>query len=68
MEKYDESPRIFYENKGQVNLKNTERKVVGYLYLNRISKQSNGIDQYMKHVNQLYQEIEVQNLTDFRHF
>jgi hypothetical protein len=68
LEKYDESPGIYYENKGQVKLYNTERKVVVYLNLKRIREHSNGIDQYMKHVNNLCEEIEVQNWTDCHHF
>jgi hypothetical protein len=40
LEKYDESTGIYYENKGQVNLYNTEWQVVVYVDLKGISRQS----------------------------
>jgi hypothetical protein len=68
MENYDESPGIYYENKGQVNLYNTEWKVVVYVNLKKIRNQSNDIDQYIKHISKLCQETEVQNWADCHHF
>jgi hypothetical protein len=68
LERYDESPGIYYENKGQVNLYNTEWQVVVYIDLSGISSQSNKIEQYVKHINKLCQEIAVQNWTDCYHF
>jgi hypothetical protein len=68
LEKYDESTGIYYENKGQVNLYNTEWQVVVYIDLKGISSQSNEVDQYIKHKNKLCQEIVVQNWTDCYHF
>jgi hypothetical protein len=68
LEKYDESTGIYYENKGQVNLYNTEWQVVVYNDLKGISSQSNEVDQYIKHINKLCQEIAAQNWTDCYHF
>jgi hypothetical protein len=68
VEKYEESPGIYYQNKGQMNLYNTEWSVVVYVDLKKIDTQSQGLDQYIKHVNKLCQDIEVQNLTDCHHF
>jgi hypothetical protein len=68
MEKYDESPGIYYENKPQVNLYNTDWKTVVYVNLGKLCNQSNGADQYIQHVNKLCQETSVQNWTDCYHF
>jgi hypothetical protein len=64
LENYDQSPGIYYENKGQVNLYNTEWQVVVYVDLKRISSQSDEIELYIKHINKLCHEITVQNWTD----
>jgi hypothetical protein len=68
LEKYDQSPGIYYENKGHVNLYNTEWQVVVYVDLKGINSQSQEIEQYIKHINKLCQEIAVQNWTDCYHF
>jgi hypothetical protein len=53
LENYDQSPRIYHENKGQINLYNTESQVVVYVDLKGISSQSDDIQQYIKHINKL---------------
>jgi hypothetical protein len=68
VERYDESPGIYYENKGQVNLYNTEWQVVVYVDLKETSNQSHEVEMYIKHINYLCQEIAVQNWTDCYHF
>lgn len=69
VEKYDESPGIYYGNKGQANLYNTEWKtVVVYVNIRKMNNQSNSLDQYIKHIVKLCQEIEAHNLTDCDHF
>jgi hypothetical protein len=68
LEQYDESLGIYYENKGQITLYNTEWSVVVYVNLEGINKQSDVIDPYIKHVSNLCQEIGVQNWTDCHHF
>lgn len=45
MEKYEESPGIYYLNKSQTNLYNTESSVVVYINLKKINTQSQGIEQ-----------------------
>jgi hypothetical protein len=54
--------------KPNISLYNTEWSVVICVNLTKIDTQSQGIDQYIKHVNKLCQEIEVQNWTDCHHF
>jgi len=39
-----------------------------YVNIGKMNNQSNNLDQYIKHINRLCQEIEVQNLTDCHHF
>jgi hypothetical protein len=68
MEPYGESTGIYYENKGQLNLYNTEWQVVVYTNLKGIDSQSNEIAQYLKHINKLCPEITIQNWTDGYNF
>jgi hypothetical protein len=68
LERYDGSTRIYFENKGQVHLYNTEWQVIVYIDLKGISNQSNEIERYIKHIDKLCQEIVVQNWTDCYHF
>jgi hypothetical protein len=68
LEKYSDSTGIYYENKGQLNLYNTEWQVVVYTDLKGIDSQSYEIAQYIKHINKLCQDIAVQNWTDCHHF
>jgi hypothetical protein len=68
VEKYDESPGIYYENKGQASLFNTEGKTIVYINLGKLSTQSRKLEQYIRHVEKLCQEIEMRNLTDCNHF
>jgi hypothetical protein len=66
--KYDQSPGIYYENKGQVNLYNTEWQVVVYVDLQRISSQSEDTERYINHIDKFCREPTVQNWTDCYHF
>jgi hypothetical protein len=68
VEKYSESTGIYYENKGQLNLYNTEWQVIVYTNLKGIESQSNEISQYIKHINKLCQDMTVQNWRDCYHF
>jgi hypothetical protein len=68
LDKYDDSTGIYYKNKGQVNLYNTEWQVVVHHDLKGISIQSTEIDKYVKHANRLCQELAIQNWTDCYHF
>jgi hypothetical protein len=53
LENYEKSPGIYYENKGQLILYNTEWQVVMYVDLKGISSQSDETEQYVKHINKL---------------
>jgi hypothetical protein len=44
MEKYDESPGIYFENKGQASLYNTEWITVVYVNLKQTTKQSGALE------------------------
>jgi hypothetical protein len=68
VDKYDDSTGIYYENKGQVNLYNTEWQVVVYHDLKGINIQSSEIDIYVKYINNLCRKLVIQNWTDCHHF
>jgi hypothetical protein len=68
LEKYELSPGIYFESTGEVSLYNTEWKVVVYVDLKGVKTQSEEIENYIKHVNKLCNEIAVQNWTDCYHF
>jgi hypothetical protein len=67
LESYDGSTGIYFESKGQVHLYNTEWQVIVYINLREISSQSNEIEQYIKHIDKLCQELVVQNWTNCYH-
>jgi hypothetical protein len=67
-EKYDESTGIYYENRGHVNLYNTQWQTIVYIDLKGINSQSSEIDQYVRPINKLGQEIAIRNWTDCYHF
>jgi hypothetical protein len=45
LEKYDESPGIYFENKGQASLYNTEWRTVVYVNLQQTTNQSGALEQ-----------------------
>jgi hypothetical protein len=68
IEKYDESPGLYYEHLGETTLYNTEWKTVVYVSLEQTDSKTNQLGQYIEHVNRLCHATEVQNWTDCSHF
>jgi hypothetical protein len=69
VDKYDESPGVYYENIGEVSLYNTEWKtVVLYVNLRNADRESERLGQYINHVNKLCLTNDVRNWTDCNHF
>jgi hypothetical protein len=64
LEKYGQSPGIYYEYMGQVNLYNTEWQVLLYDDLLGIRSQSNEIALYIKYINKLCEEIQTNKQTN----
>ena len=56
IERYDESPGIYYENKGVSVLYNVEWRTVVYVNLNKINNQTLTLRQYLHHVEILSNE------------
>jgi hypothetical protein len=54
--KYVESSGIYYENLREVTLSNTEWKTVVYLHLNYMDQESGRIEQYVDHINKLFDD------------
>jgi hypothetical protein len=68
IEKYDESPGLYYELLGEANLYNTEWKTVVYVNLKQTEGETEELGQYIRHIYILCQATEVQNWTDCNHF
>jgi hypothetical protein len=67
-EKYDESPGIYFENKGQATLYNTEWKTIAYVNLKQTMNQTVVLEQYIGHINRLCHELDFKNWTECNHF
>jgi hypothetical protein len=68
VERYDDSPRIYFESKGHAKLYNSEWKTLIYINLKETTNQSVSVGQYLKHIKQLCQETEIRNWTECNHF
>jgi hypothetical protein len=68
LERYDESPGVYYENKGVAVLCNTPWRTVAYVNLNKIGNETFVLRQYVHHVDILCQKTVVRNLTGCAHF
>ena len=68
IERYDESPGIYYENKGVSVLYNVEWRTVVYVNLNKIDNQTLTLRQYLHHVEILCQMSVIRNWTGCAHF
>jgi hypothetical protein len=68
IEKYDESPGMYYENKGIAVLYNAAWKTIVYVNLNKIDNESLAMRQYVHHVDMLCQMSIVRNWTGCAHF
>jgi hypothetical protein len=68
VEKYDESPGIYYENKGVAVLYNIAWMTVVYVNLNKIYNETVMLRQYVHHVEMLCQMTAIRNWTGCAHF
>jgi hypothetical protein len=68
IEKYDESPGVYYENKGMANLYNVEWKSIVYVKLNGVSNETLALRQYLHHIDVLCQTALIRNWTGCTRF
>jgi hypothetical protein len=68
LEVYKESPGIYYENRGQASFYTTNWKTVVYVDLKHTINQSIVIEQYVRHINRLCQELTVKTWTECNYF
>lgn len=68
IDKYDESPGIYYESKGVVVLYNVARKIIVYVKLYKIDNETLALRQYVHHVDMLCQMTIIRNSTGCTHF
>jgi hypothetical protein len=61
IEKYDESPGVYYENKGMANLYNVEWKTIVYVNLNGVGNETLALRQYLHHIDVLCQTAFIRN-------
>ena len=68
IEKHDESPGIYYENRGVAVLYNNAWRIVVCVNLNRIDNETMVLRQYVQHVDALCQMTVIRNWTGCAHF
>jgi hypothetical protein len=68
VEKYDESPGLYYENKGVAVLYNMVWKTIVYVDLNKLDNETLMLGQYVHHVEMLCQTSVIRNWTGCTHF
>ena len=68
IERYDESPGIYYENKGVAVLNNTVWRTIVYVNLNKTDNETLALRQYVHHVDTLCQMTVIRNWTGCAHF
>ena len=68
IEKYDESPGIYYENKGVAVLYNIEWRTNVYVDLIKTDNETIALKQYVKNFDVLWQNTVIRNWTRFAHF
>jgi hypothetical protein len=68
IERYDESPAVYYENKGVANLYIVEWKTIAYVKLNGIENETLALRQYLHHIDVLCQTTSIINWTGCSHF
>jgi hypothetical protein len=68
IESYDKSPGIYYESKGTAILFNVVWKIIVYVDLNEIDKETMALKQYVHHVELLCQTSIIRNWTGCAHF
>jgi hypothetical protein len=68
IEKYDESPGLYYENKGIAVLYNMVWKTIVYVNLNKLDNETMVLRQYAHHVEMLCHMSIIRNWTGCAHF
>jgi hypothetical protein len=68
IDRYDESPGLYYELLGETALYNSKWKTIVYVNLKETDSQTEQLGQYISYVNKLCTLTEVQNWTDCKHF
>ena len=68
IERYDESPGFYYENKGVSVLYNIAWRTIVYVNLNKINNENLVLRHYVHHVDILCQMTVVRNWTGCAHF
>jgi hypothetical protein len=68
VEKFEESPGLYYVNKGIVNLYTTTWNTIVYVDLNAEDLEVNTLDSYINHVDRLCNSVEVKNWTGCSQF
>ncbi|KDR16722.1 hypothetical protein L798_09562 [Zootermopsis nevadensis] len=68
VDRYDESPGVYYEHLGEATFYNTEWKTVVYVNLKQTDSETDLLGQYINYVNKLCHATEIQNSTDCHHF
>jgi hypothetical protein len=68
LEKYDESPGLYYELLGEAVLYNTEWKTIVYVSLKESDSNTEQLGQYINFVNKLCKSTEAQDWTSCNHF
>ena len=68
MEKFEESPGLYYIDKGTVNLYNTVWKTIVYVDLKAENLEKDSLNLYIKHVDRLCNSVEVKNWTGYSQF
>jgi len=68
MEQFEESPGLYYVDKGTVNLYTTMWKTIVYVDLNAENLEVDALGLYINHVDRLCNSIEVKNWTGCSQF
>jgi hypothetical protein len=68
VEEFEESPGLFYVNKGTVILYNTSWKTIIYINLKEENIEIDSLRAYMGHVDKLCSSMEIRNLTGCSQF
>jgi hypothetical protein len=68
VEKFEESPGLYYVDKGIVNLYSTTWKTIVYVDLNAKDLEVDALGMYINHVDRLRNVMEVKNWTGYGQF
>ena len=68
IEEFEESPGLFYVDRGTVNLYNTSWETLVYVNLEEEKTEIDSLRSYISHVDKLCNSVEVRNWTECTHF